>query len=186
MLGIRGESWSWNDQYRRGRWNCIATGRRSKIVSLVEENARGGRIVELGCGEGTLICGIDPDKYDSYLGIDLSDVAVERAGRKTRECGLLKCQFEVASMTEWNGGVDISLIIMEESLYYLNSGAQRKLIEVCLNSLRPAGFLLVALHSHRKHQATMDTCKQMCQSAIEIVDGDSVYLLLREKRSESM
>ena len=137
--------------------------------------------MELGCGEGTLICAIDPEKYDSYLGIDISNVAVERAGRKTRECGLLKCQFEVVSMTEWTGSTDTSLIIMEESLYYLNPGAQRKLIEVCLNSLRPAGFLLVALHSHRKHQTTVDLCKKMCQSSIEIVDGESVYLLIRGK-----
>ena len=115
-LGPRSCRWRWNDQYRRGFWKYLRApeSRNQAITEFIAEHARGGGIVELGCGEGTLICTVDPVVYSSYLGLDISDVAIEEAIERTSRLGLNKCRFDRMNMEDWVGGRDISVVIFEE------------------------------------------------------------------------
>jgi SAM-dependent methyltransferase len=154
--------WAWDDQYRRGRWARIAHDRDPLTVSLVEKYANGGSIVELGCGAGTLAVVVSPAVYTSYLGIDLSEVAVERARGRAAELMRGKCSFMVGDMSTWPGAHGVSLIVVEEALMYLNSQQQDLLLRTCIKSLTPGGHLLVTAHSSDKHHDTLDRCRAKC------------------------
>ena len=149
------------------------------MIECVEELAEGGRIVELACGEGVLILAINPEVYGSYLGIDISDFALEAAVKKTQELGLFRCRFKQLDIAKWPGDSELSLIILEECLYYLNAAQQRQLLSICLNSLSPSGAVVVTLYSRPRHEQTIETCKQFYPATVDVPDGDYVYLVRR-------
>lgn len=179
-LGNAGARWSWNDQFRKGYWVTLRS--RSRIVvSLVEQLAGGGDVVEFGCGEGRLIGAVNPDVYRSYVGLDLSPVAIDAATRRARKAGLEKCRFEVCRFEHWPGGADASLIIMEESLYYLKPRRQRRLLRRCLDRLDSGGRMVVTVHCATRHQSTLESCRQAAVVEREIHESDRVILTLRAR-----
>ncbi len=179
-LGTTGARWAWNDQFRKGRWELLR-GRDRTLVFLVETLAGGHAVVELGCGEGILIEAIDPDTYGSYLGVDLSEVAIESAIRRAGRAELSNCRFEVGDFEQWSGSEAVSLIIMEESLYYLRPRRQQRLVERCLGRLRSGGFMIVTVHSATRHHTTLEICRRVAVVEQEIRDAERVILTLRSR-----
>ncbi len=175
-------AWSLNDQYRRGHWEALAAGRRSEVVELVERLADGGFVVELGCGEGHLIRTVDPASYDRYLGLDISEVAIEAARRDPPP----RCRFEVQDLSTWVGTNGADLIISEESLYYLRPATRELLLQRCGRSITPDGAVLVTFSDGAEHAAVIDQCCRLFPRH-SIIDGPgpSIFLVLRPDRRRS-
>ncbi len=184
-LGNAGARWSWNDQFRNGYWGGLQYRRRT-VVSLVEQLAGGGDIVEFGCGEGWLIGAVDPGVYRTYVGVDLSPVAIDVATRRARQAGLVKCRFEVGRFEHWSGGPDPSLIIMDESLYYLKPRRQRRLLRRCLDRLDSSCRMVVTVHSATRHRSTLEACRRAAVVEREVHDLERVILTLRARNEFSL
>lgn len=170
-------AWSQNDQYRRGRWAHLAEGRRPKVTELVEKLADGGRIVEHACGEGHLIRTVDPSAYSSYVGYDISEVAVASARSRATD---MMCRFEVQDITTWPGDTGIRLIVAEECLNYLRPGQLATFLERCRASLTPDGAILATFHDIHRYPDTVETCLSRFPDH-EVIDdaGGACYLVLR-------
>jgi len=151
------------------------------MSDLVEELSSGGEIVELGCGEGALIGGVDPTTYGAYQGFDISAVAVQHAQERALEAGLDGCRFSVGELADWPGASGLSLVVIEECLYYLEPAAQRRLLERCFDSLTPDGRVLVAVHSKIRHAATLGICREVGEVDRELDDGERVILVLARR-----
>ncbi len=154
------------------------------MASLVERLAGGGDIVELGCGEGVLIEAVDPDTYRSYVGVDVSPVAIEAATRRAGRAGLDKCRFEVGRLEQCSHIADASLIIMEESLYYLKPRRQRRLLRRSFDRLKPGGRMIVTVHCATRHGPTLDVCRRAGTVEQEIHDSKRVILALCARDDE--
>lgn len=146
---------------------------------MVETFARNGKIISFGCGADDIIFHINPELYTSYVGIDISEVAIEKASLKASKLGLKKCKFSVENMINWPGDEDITLIILQESLCYLDQSQQRKFLTLCFNSLTEEGSVMVTLHSKQKHQKTVNTCKEIGKLVQEITIMDAIYMVLK-------
>ena len=170
--GLR--AWSQNDQYRRGRWRHLGHDRRPVVAELVADLAANGAVVELGCGEGHLVRSIDPGCYRSYLGLDISAVAVAAAERHPPP----RCSFEVGDIGQWPGAEGIQLIVAEESLYYLRSRARRALLERCRTSLAQSGAMLVTVADRDHHRDTVDDCRAVFPTRSEIPAGSGGLVLV--------
>jgi trans-aconitate methyltransferase len=172
-LGPLGRRWAWNSQFRRGA--PFAVSRSPLTIKLVERLARAGVIVELACGDGILSRSIRSSAYSAYRGYDISDVAIERA----RQLANSKCTFAVCDMCDWRGDQEVSLIVIEEALYYIIHAQQRALLRLCKASLNPEGRILVIVHSEKRHAATLKTCRETLTIDEQIRDGERVHLVLR-------
>jgi len=177
FLGL--ERTSWNKQYESGAWS---SGTRSaQTVSLVAELCRGGKLMEFGCGEGELPHLLPAGSYADYLGVDIADVAVTRARERAAQAGLGHCRFEQGDMAVWNGTSGLSVILVEECLYYLKP----EQIEVFLSragaSLVPGGRIVVVVHSAAKHERTLEVCRRVCRVCEEKRQGDRACLVLAPK-----
>ena len=184
-FGDAGARWSWNEQFRSGYWDSLRP-RNPITVALVERLAAGGAVVELGCGEGFLIEAVNPDSYGTYVGVDLSTVAVEAATRRAERAGLVKCRFEVGRLEHCPHLADASLIIMEESLYYLRLRRQRRLLRRCLDRMKPGGRMVVTVHCASRHGPTLDVCRRAGIVEREIHDSDGVIIALRTPDDEPL
>ena len=74
---------TWNREYADGRWVGLETMAGDCLYRHVEDHARGGDILDLGCGPGATANELDEAAYRGYTGIDISDVAIAKARSRT-------------------------------------------------------------------------------------------------------
>ena len=172
---------SWNDQYLRGKWNCDR--RSANTIARVVNLCRGGRLIEFGCGSGDLPHVLPAGTFSTYLGIDISDVAIAKAKQLAHERQLKACEFSQMDMTRWPGDAGVSLVLVEECLYYLDEKAQEAFLLGCCRSLAEEGRILVVVHDGVKHARTLATCRRLCRVVKDEVIVPRTYLTLSPKAS---
>lgn len=123
-----------------------------------------GRALEVGCSTGVLSRELAL-RSESFLGIDVSAVAVESA--RERNGDLPAAAFErMRAPEEWpEGGFD--LVVLSELGYYLDDDELLVLIERMTGSLEPGGALVLC---HWRHPV-----------AGRRQTGDSVHAVVRER-----
>src|SRR5260370_34756182 len=75
----------WDNEYRRGWWNCLDVMADDCLYPSVEKHAKNGSILDLGCGPGTTGNELNAAKYLFYTGVDISDVAIDKARKRTEK-----------------------------------------------------------------------------------------------------
>jgi cyclopropane fatty-acyl-phospholipid synthase-like methyltransferase len=176
------ETLSWDLQHKAGLWS--KRQRSSITVDLINQLSRGGQIIEFGCGEGDLLYLLHAESYSYYTGIDISQIAIQRAKLKASKLGIINCEFVNDNMATWSGSKNISLILLEECIYYLNGQEMKEFIGRCLNSINDDGAMLVIVHSAEKHAASLDICRKCGRVISETNVGSRVYLILGKNISE--
>src|SRR6266498_4746698 len=77
----------WNSEFQQGRWDCIENTSDDPICECLAKYARGGSVLDLGCGSGNTGCELESSVYSAYTGVDISDVAIANASRRSAELG---------------------------------------------------------------------------------------------------
>jgi len=167
---------AWDEQFRLGIWGGDTESPR--VIERVVRLARGGRIVEFGCGHGQLARSLPAGSFSSYLGVDISALAVEEAAKRAAKQGLRGCRFEQGDMLTWAGDSGVDLIVLLECLYYAKGAGLERFLDRCIESLSPEGSILVVIHSARKHRRTIDACRAGCRVVREESIGPRTYLTL--------
>lgn len=146
---------SWDATYASGRWDYLRTvdemERYSTIVAYC--HVLGGgltdhlSILDVGCGEGILLELLNPQSYVRYVGVDISDVAIQRARPK----GNAKTVFASEDVESYVPNENFSTIVYNECLYYLRDPlALMKRHEAIL---KPNGVFIVSMYFTKKSQA---------------------------------
>lgn len=169
---------SWNRQFKAGRWK--RTKHCPILIQQVAELCSGGQILEFGCGEGDVPHMLPHGSFSEYRGYDISDVAIELAKGKAQAAGLTNCFFEQADMAEWQGHYEASVILVEESLYYLSPKKAKSFLQRCCDNLAPYGAILVVVHSATKHAKTLEICREVCHE-LDSKQTPRTYLTLCPK-----
>lgn len=84
------------------------------ILGYVHYARKPPTILDVGCGQGRLFELLKNFRFKSYLGIDVSRVAIGR----TRPLARKNARFEVARFEEWQPSQRFNVIIFSEALYY--------------------------------------------------------------------
>jgi 2-polyprenyl-3-methyl-5-hydroxy-6-metoxy-1,4-benzoquinol methylase len=177
LLGF--EESSWDMQFNAGIWS---RGPQSPhTIDLVQKYAKGGKIVEFGCGEGNLLRSLAEDCYTEFTGYDISKVAIKRAKKFSNKGSARSINFEQCNMAKWGGANSLSLIILEECLYYLPPIEVEHFLTKCVESLSKDGVILVIVHSASKHAVTLDVCRRCCRVIDELQIDKRTYLILGKK-----
>jgi 2-polyprenyl-3-methyl-5-hydroxy-6-metoxy-1,4-benzoquinol methylase len=110
---------TWNSQYIKGRWKYMdqlnELPRYSAIVGLIAYLKPNGKILDVGCGEGIIFKKIRPYGYKKYVGIDISDNAINKIGNKFYE----NTNFYNVDVESFTIEESFDVIIFNEVLYYL-------------------------------------------------------------------
>jgi len=136
---------SFDEYYKSGRWDCLDVDHSEEMVRLVEKYARGGRILDMGCGTGILASRLADDSYEYYRGIDASSEAIDRARKRASK----KIGFEVGDIQNYRCDESFDVIVFEDSLYYVPF-FRRRLLKRYARRLRPDGvFVVTVAHPER-------------------------------------
>ena len=178
ILGVYSKKELWEKKFKSGKFDHLKGKRNPTVLKKVEKFSNGGKIVELGCGEGWLIFNLSDCFYSEYNGFDISDFAIANAISGAKERNLNKAHFYSMDISKWSGDFNVNVIIIEEVIYYLTKIDQVKLINVAFDSLCDGGILIITFHSHEKHRGSIENCLSNRNDMELISHGDSAILQL--------
>ena len=149
-------------RHASGGWNFLEQSSVREMVSLAEEHCSHGRILDMGCGTGSLGAALDPQQYESYLGVELSKPGLEKALSR----GLTKPRFEAGDIQTFDTDERFDLIVFEETLYYVNPLIRRKTLERYSRLLKPGGRIIVTAAEPKRFANMLD----MIRSDYEVLE----------------
>lgn len=159
----------WEKEFSSGRWNYLdstPTERaRSAVIGMYCRHFfSAGKILDVGCGLGTIVDFLNNSQKKKYLGLDISKEAIKKAKKK-------KVQFLTADFTNFKSAAKFDIIIFNEVLYYMN---ENDAFNKAGNILAKGGKIIVSLYkmkNKRYGQKIWKVSKQFFRSveAIEII-----------------
>jgi SAM-dependent methyltransferase len=133
----------WDHQYRRGQGEKLKSpaelARLDACADLLRCHANGGCILEIGSGEGLLQRQLQPNDYASWLGIDVSGVAVARA----QEFAGDRVHYCTGDMNHFCPDEKFDAIVFPGSIYYALDAGQ--VLQRYAPYLRKGGVFIVSL-----------------------------------------
>lgn len=110
----------WNGEFSTGRWSCLDQTGDESVHLQIEKYANNGGVLDLGCGPGTTSLELNPAAYSFYTGVDISDVAVQKATARAQELGRADrneyCQSDILTYVPTR---QYDVILYGDSIYYV-------------------------------------------------------------------
>jgi SAM-dependent methyltransferase len=110
----------WNEEYSAGKWSYLRDpaelARYGVLVAFCERLTPCRRVLDVGCGEGILRDLLRRGGYERYLGIDVSEVAIEAARREADD----RDELIVADAETFTREERFDAVVLNESLYYFH------------------------------------------------------------------
>lgn len=153
----------WNSEYASGRWGLADSTANDCVYPCLIEYAACGSILELGCGTCSTAVELPFDAYSRFVGVDISNVAVEEAVRRSAESGrAFKNRFESSDIVSYVPKDRFNVILFRDSIYYLPPGKIKSTLGRYANHLTKDGVFIARGHSEIPKLA----------AALEIVEGN--------------
>ena len=130
-------------EYASGGWDYLEGAQelpRFGVVSAYcQAFARGGRILELGCGTGVLAERLDASRLGAYRGVDISATAIEQARTRVPD---ERFAFEAADIATYAPAGPYDAIVFNEVLEYLDD--PRATVARYWEAAAPEGVVIVS------------------------------------------
>jgi SAM-dependent methyltransferase len=144
---LRDRAERWNHQYAIGRWEVLKapleTARIDACIALLRRHAAGGRLLEIGCGEALLQRRLEPGDYQRLVGVDISDVAINRA----QDFANSRVSYSVADMQKLELHETFDAVLFNESIYYVPRPDQ--LLRNYARCLDDGGVFIVSIYRNK-------------------------------------
>ena len=159
---------TWEEQWARGGWDFMRDldelPRYAVIAGLLHRWRPAGSVLDVGCGEGVLWDHLRPLGCSRYVGIDLSQEAIARAGGRADA----HARFVAAAAESYSPEESFDAIVFNESVYYF--GDPLATVARYRRSLAPDGVLVVSTFRSRRADAI---ARRLC-AAYELVTESAV------------
>ena len=126
----------WDTEYSNGKWDCLSDMPADILYPHVEKYGANGSILDIGCGPGATADHVKG--YMSYLGVDISEVCVEKARERVP-----RAKFIVGNITTYFPEFLYDVIILADALYYVPKGRLDTVLDRLLDHLTPDGVIIV-------------------------------------------
>jgi SAM-dependent methyltransferase len=140
---MRGGREKMDSDYAHGKWDYLRgigeLGRFSILVGYCHFLKPGGRILEIGCGEGLLAERLDPRRFSRYLGVDIAEEALRRAAARADD----RVRFVCADAALWQPEETFDLVVFNECLEYFDDPLA--VVRRYEPALAPGGAFLVSM-----------------------------------------
>ena len=174
----------WNQEFANGRWDFIENTSSDLIYGYVEKYCRNGSILDLGCGSGNTGCELNVDKYSAYTGVDISDVAIEKANRRSvaNHRGN-KNLYQQSDITAYTPLQEYNVIMFRESIYYIPRHKIKSVLDHYSSFLKPDGVFIVRWHDQRQAKVILeqlDNAYELIELPVLTATGPAIVVFRRK------
>ena len=139
----------WDEQYIKGHWDYLKSFEQLGRFSIISGKfyfyySGGGSVLDLGCGEGVLQKMIKPYKYSNYVGVDVSENAINIASEESDE----KTSFICSDISTFEPDSTFDMIVFNESLYYLDE--PNKVLHRYRRYLNKEGLIIISMWDYKE------------------------------------
>ena len=143
----------WEQQFQEGMWDYLGSederGRFEEIVRCYREFGNGGTVLDVACGGGWLYGYLKEAGLimpHQYLGVDLSQTAVDGAQKRFPEARFAQMDFDKDTL-----GERFDIIVFNECIYFFNKPAAK--VDWCRkHNLEADGKFIFSIYGEEKNQ----------------------------------
>jgi SAM-dependent methyltransferase len=136
----------WDREFASGHWNFIDNTEGDPVYIHLEKYVGHGSILDLGCGPGNTATEL-ASPYSNYVGVDISEVALEKARKKTAETGrTARNRFACADFLSFDPGQKFEVILFRESMYHIPIGKVKTILDRYTQFLTEDGVFIVRIY----------------------------------------
>lgn len=137
----------WDKEFSGSKWDFINDTAGDCVYPYLEKYANQGSILDLGCGPGNTANELALDAYQSYIGVDISEAALAKAVKRTRECGRIeKNRFVNSDFLSFEPNSKFDIILFRESMYHIPYGQVLPILKKFSQHLKSTGVFIVRLY----------------------------------------
>jgi SAM-dependent methyltransferase len=185
----------WDKEFSQGQWDFIDDTTGDCVYENLEKYARNGIILDLGCGPGNTANELAVSAYQRYVGVDISEAALEKARKRTVENGRAeKNTFVRGDFVSYEPIQKFDVILFRESIYHVPMGKIKETLERFSHYLKEGGVLMVRLFTADKGSGGKEKPRptamiQIMETEFDVVEKNRYdderhphVLILRPKR----
>ncbi len=136
----------WDKEYSEEKWSFAYNTVGDCVYDHLERHAANGSILDMGCGSGNTGTEMDGTVYQSYLGVDISEAALNKARKRSQEIGRQeKNHFECADILSYVPKAKYDVILFRESMYHVPLGKVKSTLDRYAPYLKDGGVFIVRL-----------------------------------------
>jgi 2-polyprenyl-6-hydroxyphenyl methylase/3-demethylubiquinone-9 3-methyltransferase len=133
-------------EYATGKWDHCEDTSGAWVYGFIEKYARGGSILDLGCGAGNTGNELNGTTYRDYSGIDVSEVAVRKATQRSAASGRAdKNRYIQSDILTYVPKQSHDLILFRESIYDIPQSMMKSMLDHYARHLTPGGVFVAYL-----------------------------------------
>lgn len=138
----------WDKEFLGTKWNFIDNTVGDCIYPYLEKYAQGGDILDLGCGPGNTANELAASAYRTYVGVDISEAALAKAVKRTKENGReQKNSFAQSDFLGYTPAQNFDIVLFRESLYHVPVGQVKPILDKYSKYLKNGGVFVVRLYA---------------------------------------
>lgn len=171
----------WDRLFARISQQRFAHSADDRIYPYLEKYTVGRSVLDLGCGTGTTASEMVPN-YTDYLGVDISEVALQQAEQRKAISERLQNRFVQGDIQGYEPEHPFGVILFRDSLYYVPENKIKGMLDRYSNYLNPDGVFLVKMHLASRKRA--DAIVKLIQSEFTVIeqsDFPSVVLVFQPR-----
>jgi len=144
----------WDREFSGTKWDFIDDTAGDCVYPHLEKYARGGDILDLGCGPGNTANELAGSAYKTYVGVDISEAALEKARQRTAKNGRTdKNTFVVGDFIKYEPTQKFDVILFRESMYHVPIIKIKETLDHYSNYLQKDGVFVIRIAtSDKEHQ----------------------------------
>jgi len=136
----------WDKEYAAGKWSHCENTKADPIYSYIEKYCRNGSILDLGCGSGNTSNELAFDSYREYVGIDISEVAIQQAAARSAKNGRLKTnRYQQSDVLSYVPNQRHNVILFRDSLHNIPRPRIKSALDRYRQFLTADGVLIARL-----------------------------------------
>lgn len=158
----------WDQEFSSTHWDFINDTKGDCVYPHLEKHLQGGAILDLGCGPGNTANELAFNSYSAYVGVDISEAALEKARKRSAENGRGdKNSFVCSDFLAYQPTQKFDVVLFRESMYHIPLGKVQPVLEHFAKSMREGGVVVVRMNIFdQKGQP-----KKRLLDAIEVMTG---------------
>ncbi len=170
----------WNAEFAGGRWEGLAQTLGDCIYPFLEQYGNDGSILDLGCGSGNTGTELAANTYHDYTGVDISDVAIDRARKRAEEDGRTeKNRYIQWDISSYEPTQQFDVILFRDSIYYVPGPKHKGMLDRYSKFLKRGGVFIVRLWTgNGKYRHIVDFIEGNFEIVEKKVSGPSETVVL--------